>query len=274
MLIMLLSMPLLMCGQTRLADGMVWRTKVTSTSFWYLPTTIQCVTIEETNDGDSFNVIRWKEEDPSNEEFIGSLKIEGEKVFLKSAYNTKWYLLYDFGLQPGEGCYVYAPSSSIHDKTPVHTYLKCVGLDDTFDSGKWTLMKMEEYDNEFCETYYGKGEWIKGLSSLKGFLWNLHFEALGGNGVLLDVTDNGTIIYSHDTTGVEAVAEAAEPQIRIDGNSLVVTANAPVDGAVYSASGIVVGNYSFGSDPTQIALPASGLYIVKIAKEARKIMIP
>ena len=41
--------------------------------------------------------------------FIGYIKSEGEKVFIKQndQPTSEWYLIYDFGLQPGEGCDIF-----------------------------------------------------------------------------------------------------------------------------------------------------------------------
>lgn len=116
--------------------------------------------------------------------------------------------------------------------------------------------------------------WIKGLSSEKGVLFNNFLDIVGVGGRLLwDATYNGKTLYSNPMVRVEEIASESGLEIRIDGLMLTVSARVPVEGGVYSMSGVNLGNYAFGENPTTISLPAKGLYILKAGEKAIKVEI-
>lgn len=158
------------------------------------------------------------------------------------------------------------------------TYIKCVGISENSESeiDDWITMELEEYEDETCIEPCGERNqenWIKGLSSMRGVLWNNRFDVLGGYGALLEVFDNETLIYLRGSVGVEGTTVDAIPEIKIDGCSVSVTTNVDSCGSLFSQSGQHIADHKFSETPTIINVPDSGIYIFKIGNFTKKIFI-
>ncbi len=271
--ILLLAIPLLMAGQTYLKDGMKLRTRIIGTHDPTLSVGYQVATIEQLEEGNNFNVYKSHKADLSDNELIAVIKTEDSKVFfrLHDSNNDEWYLLYDFGLKPGEGCYVYSPRAS---STPYKTYVKCVGIVDNFESTELTALQLEEYLDDSCDFLDGQGFWLKGLSSTNGFLQNNGFNLDGAGTKLIEISDGQNIIYLSKDAGVSDIIDSSDADIKISGSDIYVSTNDEVCGSLYSQSGAHIGNYTFGKTPLRINLSPNEVYILKIGNNSTKILIP
>lgn len=117
-------------------DGMEWRTEITGTQSSNATFSLETVTIEDYIDDVIFKMFRHYNNDTSYQEFIAFVKTIGDKVFFssESSDDSDWYLLYDFGITDGEGCYVYSPLVMSTSKIPYKTYIKCIGVNELTDS--------------------------------------------------------------------------------------------------------------------------------------------
>lgn len=152
------------------------------------------------------------------------IRTEGDKVYFKyaSGENSDWYLMYDFGLNVGEGCYVYSPFYS-DDKVPYKSYIKVTGFD-TDKQTKLPLMHLREYKDETCSMeYFEEGSWIKGLSSLLGVNCPNGF-GLGGTPFLQleEVFYEDKVVYKAQTTGIQNTQDDSF-KVTIDGSKLHIT---------------------------------------------------
>ena len=128
-LLLLAFIPFCVNGQSHFKDGMKWRTLIQGTHTPEVVKSIEVVTIEKTPEDNCFNMYRSYEENIPERELVGVIKdVESKVYFNPEGFNSsEWYLLYDFTLQPGEGCYVYDPLLLCKSKQ-YKTYVKCVGI--------------------------------------------------------------------------------------------------------------------------------------------------
>lgn len=265
-----------MNSQNYFTDGMKWRTQISGTHEPEVVTSIEVVTIEKTTSENCFYMYRSYENDAYNKDLIATIKTEESKVYFKleGANNSEWYLLYDFSLKPGDGCFVYSPFTSYKNSTPYKTYVKCIGIEDNFEGSDWRVLRLEEYNDASCTNIIGTGSWIKGVSSLNGVLYNNHFGVDGVNRLLLDVSDNHKIIYSNNRTGISETTDTPIPNIRIQDLDVYISVNGNISGSLYSQTGIQIGNYIFNQTPTHIKLSHKGVYILQLGNNAIKILVP
>lgn len=273
-LLILAFIPLLMNGQNYFTDGMKWRTQLYGTHEPEPVITIEVVTIEKTLDDNCFNMYRSYEDNTSERELIAVIKIDDSKVYFKlNGFNSsEWYLFYDFSLKPGEGCFIYSPFPTSKDSGPYKSYIKCIGIDEKFNED-WNLLRLEEYTDDSCLNILGDGSWIIGLSSFNGILYNNRFDVDGGGSILLDVSDNGRIIYSHQS-GILETTDTPNLNIKIEGLNITVSANDDICGSIYSHTGVHMGDYKFSNTPTHIRLSTGGIYILKLDNISKKILVP
>lgn len=157
---------------------------------------------------------------------------------------------------------------------PYKTYIKCTDLTESVEPGYWSSMTLEEYIDETCSVHLGHGIWLKGLSSLKGVLRNIGFNLDGIGSELLEVYENGQIIYSNNSSSVLEITDSATFDVKTDGLDIIVTAKSEIGGSLYSSTGIHLGDYRFNREWTRIRVPARGLYILKLGNVVEKILIP
>lgn len=135
---------------------------------------------------------------------LGYLRVEGRKVYARSPKPEMqdWYLIYNFGLQPGEGEWVYICSYQF--KPVTRTYMK-FGRRPCAANPELQVMYIEEYLRAFgaSETdedpeleYCGQGRWLSGIGNMDGVTWNGYFEADGGGSRLLEVRRNDEPVFS------------------------------------------------------------------------------
>ena len=183
-------------SDTYFRPGMTWveerRSDVTP---WDLP--FQDVLYLEQGDEDGVYELYTLSETEAEPSLTALVKTEGEKVFMRSvkAGDTQnWYLVYDFGLLPGESCDVYYPYWKTQDGIPWKYNLSCLEIreqDPEFDGVDVMVMK-----ENLSDEYSDQGYWIKGIGATRGVLENCRFEAVGGSSRIQQAIFNGESLYS------------------------------------------------------------------------------
>lgn len=110
-----------------------------------------------------------------SEKPVSYFKTDGDKVYMRGAEPqfTNWYLLYDFGLEVGEGTYISTPRFSKTEEHAYTRYLYCTekGIYNEGEDGEWEYMTLEVYENENLESenknYTNSGIWIVGVGHLQ-----------------------------------------------------------------------------------------------------------
>ena len=176
-------LPMLIFGQECFTNGTEWKMMIKSIE----PQPKTSIEISKLDgmvniDGyEAFKMYSEYENKPDSKTLLYYVRKENDKVFFKlpDDDSEEWYLMYDFGLAVGEGCYIYNPTFTISFKKLYKTYLKCISItkDETSDN---TIMGMEEYKDDTFELLRGEGEWIKGISSTLGINYNTGFGRTGG----------------------------------------------------------------------------------------------
>lgn len=276
-LLTFLLAPFFMNGQCYLTDGMTWRTQLIGTDSPEGTRSTEIVSIEQNGNDGCFNMYRSNIEYSPSPELVAVIRIDGDKVYFRPVWSeySEWYLAYDFGLKPGEGCYVYYLSDKgEYSDTPRKTYVKCVSIEESSEEGGWSMMILEEYYDDSYSGFSSTGKWIKGLSAFGGILYNNRFDLDGMIAKLLEVSANGKTLYLKGQTGNAEIRDSSSLDIRVDGRYISVLTNDEVCGSLYSGAGAHIGDYRFGKTPTQIRVPDSGVYILRTGDVSRKIFIP
>lgn len=262
--------------QLHFKDGMEWKTLLSGTTEPIPTTALETVTLEGDTTVNGFKAMKMyvqtvSETHNSGKELAAPIRTEGEKVyFYHDSEPPEWLLLYDFGLKPGEGCYVhYLPTGS--NKIPFRSYVKCVSLGKDEDSG-WDTIVLEEYKTDACEGIPAHGTWLKGLGSENGVLWNSSFESDGASAtLLLEASFDGKVIYKKKNAGISEVADTGLC-IQADGLDVTVSGADGETIALYSDNGTLTGNFRTKEGKARITLPRKGVYILKAGDKSRKIM--
>lgn len=121
----------------------------------------------------------------SNENFVGYLRTEGDRVYFSmDGKPDSWRLAYDFGLQPGDECEIYLFGIDNNQKHKVI----CEGIYESPDNPDLELMSMRLEHYEAAE-----GIWIKGLGSYWGLTdWT---GLVGGGETMLQAWSDDKMIY-------------------------------------------------------------------------------
>lgn len=191
---------LALCGlsQTYFKDGLKWITKYGSTSTVPFSTGYSAFILYSESDSDSILSMYYYDYEPDAKLlFVSYIKPEGDKIFFKekSDPDAPWYLLYDFGMTPGDGCYIYSPTIGYPYDVPSHRYLVCKEIIPPSDDCNFERMKMEVYMDDTREWKIDEGYWIKGISS-ENYPYISHgFHFDGGGSELCYVFDKDSLVY-------------------------------------------------------------------------------
>lgn len=196
-------------------DGTCWETLVTDTTTPDQPTSVQNVRIIR-NSTYTYPAMYLCDEQGEVTALVGQIRQTRDKVYFNPTLTiSRWYLMYDFGLEEGEGCYVYSPLRKTSAGVPQPTYVRCTGITErNEDYDGWDTMRLEEYKDDTCQQYYGEGIWIKGLSSASGVLFNGGFELDGVGSVLNTVTSEGVEIYRRPSGVTDIQGDAEDAPVR------------------------------------------------------------
>ena len=270
-------LPMLIFGQECFTNGTEWKMMIRSIE--YQPKTsfeISKLDGMVNIDGyEAFKMYSEYENKPDSKTLLYYVRKENDKVFFKlpDDDSEEWYLMYDFGLAVGEGCYIYNPTFTISFKKLYKTYLKCISItkDETSDN---TIMGMEEYKDDTFELLRGEGEWIKGISSTLGINYNTGFGRTGGEFRLIEVKNGDRVFYSDNTTSISKVSNAPL-RYRVDGLNINLSGTEVSDNIqVYYTNGALLGNFTANGNSINISVPNSGMYILKIKNTTISIHVP
>ena len=270
-------LPMLIFGQECFTNGTEWKMMIKSIE----PQPKTSIEISKLDgmvniDGyEAFKMYSEYENKPDSKTLLYYVRKENDKVFFKlpDDDSEEWYLMYDFGLAVGEGCYIYNPTFTISFKKLYKTYLKCISItkDETSDN---TIMGMEEYKDDTFELLRGEGEWIKGISSTLGINYNTGFGMTGGEFRLIEVKNGDRVFYSDNTTSISKVSNAPL-RYRVDGLNINLSGTEVSDNIqVYYTNGALLGNFTANGNSIDISVPNSGMYILKIKNTTISIHVP
>lgn len=274
LLITCIFLPFMTKAEMYFEVGTKWVSEYISTSTPDCPKSEVSITMEQTNNPDPELALGfYGNSSYYDNTLFAYVKVEGERVYVRSITDNdvQWYLIYDFGLQPGAGNYFYMPLENQFTGNVVKRYLRCNSISKTEEFGDWDVMAMEEFEDESCEQSYGEGYWIKGLSSERGVLDNMYFDASGVLASLIAVYHNDKVIFKPLKVNVESLAK--EMVISVNGKNIRIPDCTPMSrGIISSVDGIVVRDFVIGVD-TEINIPVSGLYVMNICGNSQVLKI-
>ena len=274
-------LPMLIFGQECFTNGTEWITKITTPGN---PQT-ELIKIEKldgmvTIDGyDALKMYCEYESIPDSKTLLYYVRTEGDKVFFRLPDDDSgtWYLMYDFGLVAGEGCYLYSPlyTDKENNNTPLKDYIKCISWTKDETSGIY-IMDAEEYEDNTCSGLTLDGiRWFDGISSTRGISSNIGLGMISGSfPQLLEVKNGERVFYSDNTTSISKVSNAPL-RYRVDGLNINLSETEPGDNIqVYYTSGALLGNFAAKGNSINIRVPNSGMYILKIKNTTISIHVP
>ena len=271
-------LPMLIFGQECFTNGTEWKMMIKSIE----PQPKTSIEISKLDgmvniDGyEAFKMYSEYENKPDSKTLLYYVRKENDKVFFKlpDDDSEEWYLMYDFGLAVGEGCYIYNPTFTISFKKLYKTYLKCISItkDETSDN---TIMGMEEYKDDTFELLRGEGEWIKGISSTLGINYNTGFGRTGGEFRLIEVKNGNHVFYSYDTNSISQASHTTSLRYRVDGLNISLSGTEAGDNIqVYYTNGALLGNFAAKGNSINIRVPNSGVYVLKLKNTTISIQVP
>lgn len=269
-------LPMLAFAQSYFKDGTTWETTLSEVGPGNgdnaQKESVCTVTLNGAERVDGYDALRMYQSDDRSPEpkLYAYVRCEGDKVMIKpcGVENAKWYLMYDFGLAVGEGCYVYGAWDFCEDREPCKTYMECVAIEQDAASGL-TAMTVREVYKGFDE---GTFVWYKGLSSKMGVLYNNGLGLDGIGRMLTKAVCDGKTVYSRQTTGVGAVEHDAFKAV-VNGLHVDVTnIAAPCQVALYAADGKLIESSFAGGGSARLLLPAYGVYVLKVGERTLKIV--
>lgn len=276
--ILALVMPFLAHGENVFREGTKWTTQYVGTQNpepTYSTVSYVIDGTETVNGCDALKVFASRESDEATPEFICHLKTEGDKVFFWDAEPQCWRLFYDFGLQIGEGCYVYSLPNWNANHESVPSYMKCVGQEDNTVADGNTYLLIEKYLNDSDSMLLGSGKWLKGIGATIGIIENDRFNLEGTNSWLLEVSTADKVVFRANTTS-SPTNEVCDNSVTVSTDGLNVSVYGPeLTGTleVYTCSGQHVASHPAHNGKATVALPAKGMYIVSVDNFSQKISV-
>lgn len=274
-------LPMLIFGQECFTNGTEWKTKITTPGYPQK----DLIKIEKLDgmvniDGyDALKMYCEYESIPDSKTLLYYVRTEGDKVFFRLPDDDSgtWYLMYDFGLVTGEGCYLYCPlyTDEENNNTPLKDYFKCINWTKDETSGIY-FMDAEEYEDNTCTGLILDGpRWFDGISSIRGISSNIGLGMRSGSfPQLIEVKNGDRVFYSDNTTSISKVSNAPL-RYRVDGLNINLSGTEVSDKIqVYYTSGALLGNFTAKGNSINISVPNSGMYILKIKNTTISIHVP
>lgn len=281
MSIAMVVLPMLIFGQECFTNGTEWITKITTPGYPQK----DLIKIEKLDgmvniDGyDALKMYCEYESIPDSKTLLYYVRTEGDKVFFRLPDDDSgtWYLMYDFGLVVGEGCYLYCPlyTDKENNNTPLKDYIKCTSWTKDATSGIY-FMDAEEYEDNTCSGLILDGpRWFDGISSIRGISSNIGLGMRAGSfPQLIEVKNGDRVFYSDNTTSISKVSNTPL-RYRVDGLNINLSGTEAGDNIqVYYTSGALLGNFTAKGNSIGISVPNSGMYILKIKNTTISIHVP
>lgn len=257
-------------SQTQFIDGTEWRTQQTNTADPVTKSHIKISKLDGIINIGNYEALKMycKYEGEFTWTMDYYIRTENDKIFFMPVDADEWFLMYDFGLKPGQGCYVYSPAIKDNSNMPLKSYVKCVNIEDG-NATDFPIMTIEEYKDETC---IGKGIWLKGLSSKCGVDYNIGFDMDGIGTSLLEVKRGENIIYSQKTSSISQISDKSI-KYSINGHDLTVFGINPSDDIrLYNIEGKLLESFKSEGDMVSVRMHQKGIYILKAGKR-KKIVI-
>lgn len=273
-------LPMLIFGQECFTNGTEWITKITTPGYPQK----DLIKIEKLDgmvniDGyDALKMYCEYESIPDSKTLLYYVRTEGDKVFFRLPDDDSgtWYLMYDFGLVTGEGCYLYCPlyTDKENNNTPLKDYFKCISWTKDETSGIY-FMDAEEYEDNTCTGFLDGPRWFDGISSVRGISSNIGLGMRAGSfPQLIEVKNGDHVFYSDNTTSISKVSNTPL-RYRVDGLNINLSGTEVSDKIqVYYTNGALLGNFTAKGNSINISVPNSGMYILKIKNTTISIHVP
>lgn len=274
-------LPMLIFGQECFTNGTEWTTKITTPGYPQK----DLIKIEKLDgmvniDGyDALKMYCEYESIPDSKTLLYYVRTEGDKVFFRLPDDDSgtWYLMYDFGLVTGEGCYLYCPlyTDKENNNTPLKDYVKCISWTKGETSDIY-IMDAEEYEDNTCSGLTLDGiRWFDGISSVRGISSNIGLGMISGSfPQLLEVKNGDRVFYSDNTTSISKVSNAPL-RYRVDGLNINLSGTEVSDNIqVYYTNGALLGNFTAKGNSINISVPNSGVYVLKLKNTTISIHVP
>lgn len=274
-------LPMLIFGQECFTNGTEWITKITTPGYPQKEL-IQKEKLDGMVNIDGYDALKMYceyESIPDSKTLLYYVRTEGDKVFFRLPDDDSgtWYLMYDFGLVVGEGCYLYCPlyTDKENNNTPLKDYFKCISWTKDETSGIY-FMDAEEYEDNTCTGFILDGpRWFDGISSIRGISSNIGLGMRAGSfPQLIEVKNGDRVFYSDNTTSISKVSNAPL-RYRVDGLNINLSGTEVSDKIqVYYTNGALLGNFTAKGNSINISVPNSGMYILKIKNTTISIHVP
>lgn len=274
-------LPMLIFGQECFTNGTEWTTKITTPGYPQK----DLIKIEKLDgmvniDGyDALKMYCEYESIPDSKTLLYYVRTEGDKVFFRLPDDDSgtWYLMYDFGLVVGEGCYLYCPlyTDKENNNTPLKDYFKCISWTKDETSGIY-IMDAEEYEDNTCTGLILDGpRWFDGISSIRGISSNIGLGMRAGSfPQLIEVKNGDRVFYSDNTTSISKVSNTPL-RYRVDGLNINLSGTEAGDNIqVYYTNGALLGNFAAKGNSINIRVPNSGVYVLKLKNTTISIHVP
>ena len=223
--------------------------------------------------GDLKMILSYKETSQVIREIY--IKINEEKVYFKFAQNPEsdWYLMYDFGLQPGEGDVFYCPYF-YSQGSPIYTYLECKEIiADNPQYDGWTTMTMLDRLDAEGNIFEMTGTWIKGLGDVRGVMSNYSQWLDGIDMSLVEVTYDGVVIYSEKPAGIKEVEKNDNMKLTVSGLDLTIKdCSVGTICGIYSVDGRLIKEISAHTGNVNCRLPHKGIFIIRVGSKSYKVL--
>lgn len=192
-------------------DGSCWIIQMTGTQNMNAKPVIEKERLVLENG--ELNVYVEKSTEENSRSFMTTLKRIGNKIYFKPFKDDeKIFLMYDFGLQPGDTTRIWSiydfNISDYHNhgkvRIPSGLKIKCMSRYEYESYGNHDIIKIVAYPDDSCRIPIGEDLWINGISSVAGLLKNKLFIKQGIGSKLQMVIKNEDIIWeSHDTPDIK-----------------------------------------------------------------------
>lgn len=239
------------------------------------------ITPPETDNTDGLSLTKTFEDSATPPEIVAYIKSNREKVYFRLPEAEEWYLMYDFGLQPGESAEVCSPSFKLPDGQLIAGRVTCRELtasNPKYDN--WPTLTLDyETTDLFGNSQITSITWIRGLGDPWGVLKSYeHIIGVeGGPGTqIVKAYKYGVPIYSITpwSASVDRISDNLPFKWEISGDRVVICdTTGGMDGELYSASGLVLAKFKTTAGETRVTLPEKGVpYILKIGNTTLKIV--
>lgn len=221
----------------------------------------------------AYPVYRRSEEQGMPDELTGYFSSEGEKVYGLNPSGSEWFLVYDFGMEPGQEniflAFLFAEWNDPEIIKAKMRYDKEINVESTTG----TLPGMEM--TCIYDLSEASGNWIKGIGCTYGITYNTFFGlAMDASGKLVCASFNGELLYENPEFSSVSTFEADNlkyqklgSDIKISGlrnGSLVSLIN--MEGNAIDSSVVSAGEAT-------LTAPRAGIYLIQGGNSVRKIVI-